>query len=334
MVEVDDLVPGPEEVVVRLHAVGVNPVDTYVRSGTYGERPLPYTPGSDAAGVIAAVGATRVPLPRGEGAAAPQGFSHSAPRRGATGGVGVTRLSHWKVGDRVYLAGSQSGTYAEMARCLPEQVFPLPDAISFAQGAGLFVPYSTAYRALFQRGRALAGECVLVHGASGSVGLAAVQWARAHGLRVIGTAGTEAGLEAVRAAGADFALSHQEVAEKIGDLTDGRGPDLILEMLANVNLQKDLDMIARYGRVVVIGNRGSLEFNPRATMAKDADVRGMSLFNTPPVDLRRIQLAIIDGLKAGFLRPTVGRQFSLEQAPQAHQAVMEPGASGKIVLLP
>jgi NADPH2:quinone reductase len=103
-------------------------------------------------------------------------------------------------------------------------------------------------------------------------------------------------------------------------------------MLANVNLQKDLEMLARYGRVMVIGNRGSLDFNPRATMMKEADVRGIALANTPPADLQRIQLAIVAGLKAGFLRPVVGREFPLAQAPEAHRAVLEPGALGKIVL--
>lgn len=302
LTDVPDPQPVAGQVVVDLHAVGVNPVDTYIRSGIYGERPMPYIPGSDAAGTIGALG------------------------------EGVT---DWKVGDRVYLAGSQSGTYAEKALCGADQVHPLPDGIDFKQGAALYVPYSTAYRALFQRGQAEPGEWVFIHGASGGVGLAAVQWGRARGLRIIGTAGSPEGLEMVRRQGADHALDHHtsDYLEEARQLSGG-GPALILEMLANVNLQKDLDLLAKYGRIIVIGNRGSLDFNARAAMGKEADVRGMSLFNTPPDRLAQIQKAIVAGLQAGFLKPVVSREFPLSQAARAHEAVLEPGALGKIVLLP
>ena len=155
--ETPEPVPGPGEVLVRVAAAGVNPVDTYVRAGAYSELPaLPYTPGSDAGGVIEAIGARRC--------------------------AGAARSA-----SRVYTAGSLSGTYAELALCKVEQVHALPDGVSAAQGAALGAPYATAYRALFQRGRAVAGETVLVHGASGGVGLAAVQFALAAGLTVIGT---------------------------------------------------------------------------------------------------------------------------------------------------
>lgn len=300
---VPDLVPGPGQVVVKLLAVGVNPVDTYVRSGIYGPRPLPYVPGSDAAGEVIALG---------------------------------ENVGEWKVGDRVYLAGSLSGTYAQQALCSTQQLQPLPPNIGFKQGAALYVPYSTAYRALFQRGQAQPGEWVLIHGASGGVGLAAVQWGRAMGLRLIGTAGTSEGIEQVLRQGAHHALNHRspDYPAEVQRITGGEGPALVLEMLANINLQSDLEMLAKYGRVVVIGNRGSLDFNPRATMGKEADIRGMSLFNTPPQQLEQIQKAIVAGLEAGFLRPVIGREFFLEQAAQAHIAVMEAGAMGKIVLLP
>lgn len=302
LVDLADPQPGPEQVVVRVHAIGVNPVDTYIRSGIYGERPLPYTPGTDAAGEI---------LKTGSG------------------------VHEWKVGDRCYLTGSQTGTYAQQALCNLNQIQPLPDQVSYQQGAALYVPYSTAYRALFQRGGARPGQWLLIHGASGGVGLAASQWARAHGLRVIGTAGSQAGLQSVLDQGAHHALDHRnpDYRRQVADLTDGQGPDLILEMLANVNLQHDLDMLAKYGTIVVIGNRGTLEFNPRASMGKEANIHGMSLFNTPPEQMVEIQSAIVAGLKAGFLNPVVGREFPLEEAAAAHAAVLEPGALGKIVLI-
>ncbi|MBI3928898.1 MAG: NADPH:quinone reductase [Armatimonadetes bacterium] len=298
-----DPVPGPGQVLVRLSAIGVNPVDTYIRSGTYGERPLPYTPGTDGAGVVEAVG---------------------------------SEVSHPVPGDRVYAAGSVTGTYAELALCQASQVHPLPDNVGFEQGAALNVPYCTAYRALFQRGGARPGERLLVHGASGGVGVAALQWARAAGLQVVGTAGTPEGLRLVAEQGAHHVLDHHaaDLLESVMAWSGGQGVDLILEMLANRNLDRDLDLLARGGRVVVIGSRGRVEIDPRKTMTRDADVRGMSLWNASDADLRSIRAALGAGLESGVLRPLVGRRLPLAEASRAHRLVLEPGALGKIVLIP
>jgi NADPH2:quinone reductase len=302
--EVADPQAGRGEVLVRVGAAGVNPVDTYVRAGAYARiPPLPYTPGSDGAGVVEAVG------------------------------EGVSRVG---VGARVYLAGSLSGTYAELALCEEAQVYPLPEHVTFAQGAGVYVPYATAYRALFQRARAVAGETVLVHGASGGVGVAAVQLARAAGLTVYGTGGTEEGRRLVSAEGAHHVLDHraEDYLARLMELTAGRGVDVVLEMLANVNLDKDLNILARGGRVVVIGNRGRIEIDPRAAMSRDTSILGMSLLNTPTEELTGIHAALVAGLENRTLRPVVAREMPLAQAPRAHHAVLEPGAHGKIVLLP
>ena len=300
--------PGPGQVQVRVHAVGVNPVDTYVRSGRYPALPTPpYIPGTDGAGVITAVG----------------------PDAG-----------DWKAGQRVFFfgtaAGRPCGAYAEVACCTAEQVHRLPDPIGFAQGAALGVPYATAHRALFGRGRGRAGETVLVHGASGGVGIAALQLARWRGLNVIGTAGTEEGPALVRAHGAHFAVSHRAplYLDQIRDATGGKGPNLILEMLANVNLDADLGLVAMRGRVVVIGNRGRTEIDPRQTMSKDSTILGMLLWNTAQDELGAIYADIVDGLECGALTPIVGREFPLSDAAKAHDAVLAPGAKGKIVLLP
>ena len=222
------------------------------------------------------------------------------------------------------------------AFCNEAQVHPLPERVSFAQGAGVFIPYGTAYRALFQRARAVAGETVLVHGASGGVGVAAVQIARASGLTVIGTAGSEKGRELVAEQGAHHVVDHRapKYLEQILGLTDGCGVDVILEMLANVNLGKDLGLLAERGRVVVIGSRGTVEIDPRATMGRDASILGMVLAKTPEPEMASIHAALAAGLENGTLRPVVGREMPLADAPRAHQAVMEPGAYGKIVLIP
>jgi NADPH2:quinone reductase len=296
--------PGPGEVLVRMHAAGVNPVETYIRAGTYARLPdLPYTPGNDGAGVVDQVGAD---------------------------------VSEFKAGDRVYTAGSSSGTYAEFALCKKEQLHPLPANVSFAQGAAMGTPYTTAYRGLFQRADAKPGETVLVHGASGGVGTAAVQLARADGLRVFGTAGSDEGLQLVREQGAHEVFDHRAPNhfEQVMKATGGRGVDVIVEMLANVNLGEDLTILAKDGRVVVIGSRGRVEIDPRNTMQRDADVRGMILPNTPPAALASIHAALVAGLENGTLRPVVGKEFPLAEAAQAHRAVMEPGAVGKIVLMP
>jgi NADPH2:quinone reductase len=295
---------GPGQVLVRMHAIGVNPVETYIRAGTYARLPeLPYTPGNDGAGVVEEIGDS---------------------------------VTEFKPGDRVYTAGSISGTYAEFALCGMEQAHPLPARVSFAQGAAMGTPYATAYRALFQRADAKPGETVLVHGASGGVGTAAVQLARARGLRVLGTAGSDEGLKLTRDQGAHEVFDHRasERFEKIMQATAGHGVDVIVEMLANVNLGKDLTVLAKSGRVVVIGSRGSVEINPRDTMQREADVRGMILPNTPPTELASIHAALVAGLENGTLRPVIGKEFPLAEAAQAHRAVMEPGSFGKIVLVP
>lgn len=294
---------GDGQVLVRLRAVGVNPVETYIRAGRYPLPALPYTPGTDAAGIVAAVG------------------------------KGVTRVA---VQDRVYTAGTLSGAYAEMALCREAQVHRLPESASFEQGSALGIPYGTAYRALFQKAGARPGELVLIHGASGGVGTACVQLARAAGLRVIGTAGTDQGRDLVKAQGAHDVLDHRAPGylDELARLTGGAGVDLIVEMLANANLAKDLTALAKGGRIVVVGSRGNIEINPRDAMVRDAAIHGMLLFNASEKELAGAHAAIAAGLENGTLRPVIGRSLPLGEAARAHRAVMEPGAHGKIVLLP
>jgi NADPH:quinone reductase len=287
--------PVDDEVLVRVQAAGVNPVDTYVRAGAYRNLPaLPYTPGSDAAGVL-----------------------HDG-------------------GARVYVAGSLGGTYAEYALCRRDQVHRLPDQLSFAQGAALGVPYVTAYRALFQRAKVAPGETVLVHGASGAVGLATVQFARAAGLTVVGTAGSDAGRELVAAQGASGVFDHRDPLhlQAAFETTGGRGFDLIVEMLANVNLGDDLTALAPRGRVVVVGSRGPTELDPRDLMNTDGAVLGMLLQNAAAKDLAAAHVAIAAGLRDGSLRPVVSRELPLAEAARAHRHLMERPALGKLVLVP
>lgn len=306
--DVPDPSAGHGQIRVRLHAIGVNPYDTYMRSGGYAVNPgLPYTPGADGAGVIDQVG---------------------------------DGIAGWRSGDRVYISGTAAGkahgAYAQYAVCTSDQVHRLPDRVSFAQGAGLFVPYVTAWRALFGRANTRAGDVLLIHGASGGVGVAATQFAVSAGITVIGTAGTPEGLDVVRSQGAHHAVNHTAAGyrDEIVRIAGGRGPDVIVEMLANVNLDHDLTMIAPGGRVVVVGNRGRVEIDARKIMSKDVSVFGLALWGVPPDEARRAHHAIVAGLEAGTLKPVVGTEMPLENAASAHVKVMAAGARGKIVLIP
>jgi NADPH2:quinone reductase len=302
--EVPDPQAGAGQVVVRIHAAGVNPFDTYMRAGTYAVKPpLPYVPGGEGAGVVHSVG------------------------------EGVKRL---KPGERVYVAHPITGTYAEFTLALESQVHRLPERVSFAQGAGIYVACGTAYHALYHQAKAHASETLLVHGASGGVGIAAVQIARAMGMTVIGTAGTDKGLDLVRREGAHFAFNHRNAGylEEILKATDGRGVDVVLEMLANVNLGNDLKLLAKFGRVIVIGSRGEVSIMPRDLMARSASVRGFTLWNVSEEEAADIHAGLEAGLDSGAIRPVVGKELPLGEAPRAHKDVMEPGAFGKIVLTP
>jgi NADPH2:quinone reductase len=299
---IPDPVPGPDEIVIDMRAAGVNPADTYMRNGTYAIVPsLPYIPGGDAAGVVSAVGAN---------------------------------VTAFKVGDPVFVGTALSfdltGCYAEKIIRKATEVLPLPPNVSFAQAAAFGVSYTTAHYALFQRGGAKRGETVFIHGASGSVGTAAIQLAKRAGLRVIGSAGTSKGLDLILAEGADQAVDHTQP----NYLDAVKSPDLILEMLANVNLAADMNVVAKYGRIVIIGNRGEIAVNPRVAMMKELDIRGIALWNATAEQMGPVMRDILDGVADGSLRPIIGREMKLADAAAAHIAVLQPGAHGKIVLVP
>jgi len=299
--------PAADEVRVQLHASGINPSEIYIRTGTYSlyTPELPYIPGFDGAGIVEAVGEN------------------------------VRRL---KSGDRVFLAAlmakKNTGTYAQKVVCDVNSVHLLPNSFSFQEGAALGIPALTAYRALFHRAKVKAGETVLVHGASGGVGLLTVQMAVGIGATVIGTASTEEGKALVKASGASFVLNHleEESLKDVFSFTNGKGPDVIIEFLANANLETDMKAIAPFGRIVVVGNRGSIEINPRMAMMKESDILGMTLWNTPEKEYNESLYGITAFLQTGVLQPQIGKEFSLQNAKEAHQYIMNQNAKGKIIL--
>ena len=300
------LKPAPDEVLIEVKAAGVNPVDTYIRSGQYSIKPfLPYTPGMDAAGTIKAVG------------------------------LKITRL---RPGNRVYTIGSRSGAYAQEMLCAESQVFPLPWNVSFAQGACVGIPYAAAYRAFVQKAKVKAKQTILIHGASGGVGIAAVQLAKHLKCVVLATASSEKGRALVVQQGAAFAFDHSKPGylDEIMKATNNRGVDVVMEMRADVNLGRDLTMLAPGGCVVVVGSRGEVTINPRDLMSREAIVMAMIILNAPPEDIREIHRALGQGLANNSLKPIIAQEFPLKDAPEAHRRIMDVslGAAGKIVLIP
>lgn len=289
-----------DQLLVQVGAAGVNPVDTYIRSGTNNYKAtFPHTPGSDGAGTIVELG---------------------------------ENVTGFQVGQRVYFSRNLGGSSAEFTVCATTHTYPLADALSFEEGACLGVPYTTAHRALFGRAHAKAGDKVLVHGATGAVGIATVQLALAAGMDVVASAGTAAGAELLRQQGVDTVIMHNEADHLVPFQTLENGFDIVIEMLANHNLDQDLKALAFGGCVAVIGNRGTVEINPRDLMARDASVVGVALANVQPAELALIAKALRPLFEKGVLKPVVRHSYALTELPQAHEDVLKSGALGNLVI--
>ena len=303
--ETDAPIPkiGDDDVLVEVKSVGINPVDTMIRSGVFAPPDLPYTPGHDCSGIVKEVGASVKNIVKGQ---------------------------------RVYTTMTNSGSYAQFTSAPANYVHPLPDELSFPQGAALGIPYVTAYRVLVTKANCRPGEFVLIHGASGGVGMAAVQMARAYGAVVIGTAGTDKGLELVQKAGAHHTVNHRspnyiDTIKKIAE--SNGGIDVILENNAHLNLEKDMSMMSRLGRILVVGTKGSIEINPFLIMGTEASVTGIMVFNATEKERKESHNAIYAGIKNKWLVPIIGKEFSLQNASDAHQDIIHgKGALGKMIL--
>ena len=302
--ETETPTPAAGEVRVKIKAAGVNPVETYIRSGHYTALPaLPYTPGNDGSGIVDAVG---------------------------------DGVEHLKKGDRVFVAAAlarrNTGTYAEYTVCDAGAVRYLPQNLSFSEGAALGTPGLAATYALYSKAKIKPGETVFIHGASGGVGSLAVQLARRTGTFVMGTAGDPEGMTLIEKLGAHRAFNHRSPGylEAVKQETGEHGPDVIIEMVANINLMKDMELLAKYGRVVIVGNHGTLEFDPRSAMTKDAVVMGMNIGNMPQEDYIANMYTLSAAMETG-LHTIIGKELSLCQAEQAHRDVGE-GKGGKVVL--
>lgn len=304
--EIEEPAPKDHQVKVKMYATGLNPSENYTISGTYAYNvpELPYVPGYDGAGVIEEIG---------------------------------SKVENVKVGDRVYLSAfsekSSTGTYAEKMVVDAKNVYHLPDHMTFNEGAALGIPAFTAYSALHQKARIKAGEYVLIHGASGAVGSMAVQIAKAAGAVVIGTSSTEEGRTNILEIGADYAIPHvtEENKDELLEITNHNGPDVIIEFLANVNLETDSKIIADFGRIIIVGSRGTIEFTPRNLMTNEATITGMAFTQPDEKILREVEHGISALINTGYLKPLIGRKFSLDEAPEAHKHLMESSGDGRTI---
>jgi NADPH:quinone reductase len=279
-------------------------VDTYIRSGKYPKLPpLPHTPGKDGAGIVSSVGPD------------------------------VTDI---KVGDRVFVFGAITGSYAQYTLCSAFNIFKLPHHVSFEKGACLGTPAFTAYRALFAKAKAQSGETVFIHGASGGVGLAAIQLAQAAGLKVVGTASSSDGLETLIRMGVQT-FNHKD-PNYIQQIKSSypEGFDVCLEMLASENLNTDFSLMRSRGRISIIGNRGEIKINPRDIMSKELSVHGVALLQATPEEMKSASQFIYKCLEEKLLDPLVSMVLPLEEASQAHQEIIERKklTIGNLVLVP
>jgi len=236
----------------------------------------------------------------------------------------------------VWLSGGE-GTYSQYCLASEAVVHLLPSKCSFDQGASLWIPYGTAFHSIEHSAQLKAGQKILIHGASGGVGQACLQFCRKYNVDVYGTASTEEGLQLIAKEGAKpFNHKEEGYIEKLKQATGGYGFDVILEMLANVNLAKDLTVLAKAGSIVVIGCRGPIEINPRMLMGVRGAIKGVQLFLVTPQEEVEIVKAIYSGLENGSLNPGIAKAYKLTEGPQAHRDIINPptGALGKIVLHP
>lgn len=298
--------PGPDDVLVRIKAVGVNPVDVLIRTGSFGPQKFPHIPGADFAGIVEEVGAN------------------------------VTTL---KVGERVYgsdlTAPERMGAYAQFIAIKHNLVHPLHDSLTFSQGASIPIPYFTAYRALYHLAEAKPGETVFIHGASGGVGIAAVQIASGLGLTVIGTASTPEGQKLAKDAGAHFVFNHYEEGylEKVKKAAGERGVDLILESIADKNWKKDIGLVRDNGRIIIIGGVTEISINPLDVFIHEIVMKGVMIYKITDKELSETREALYAGARAGWFRPIIWKEFPLEKAADAQVLLKSGGgARGKIIL--
>ncbi len=309
---VPDPVPGAGEVVIAAHAIGVNYPDLLVVEGKYQFLPpRPFSPGKEVAGIVEAVG------------------------------PGITRVT---VGDRV-MAQREYGAYAEKVRSSAATCYPMPDALGFDEGAALGLAYQTAHFAFVDRGAFKPGESVLVTGASGGVGLACVEVAKAYGATVIaGVTSAEKG-ELAKRHGADHWIDlslpepRESIRTQVHALTGKRGVDIVLENVGGEIFDGSLRAIAWCGRMVIVGFASMRlpEMKANYLLLKNITAVGLQWSDyreRDPEWVQRVQTELYDLYSAGKLKPYVSAKFPLERFADALACFVERRVQGKMILIP
>jgi len=299
--------PGPGEARVRHHAIGLNYIDTYYRSGLY-KAPLPAIPGQEGAGVVEAVGA------------------------------GVT---HLEPGDRVVYGSGPLGAYSEV-RVMPANVLVrLPESIPFETAAAMMLQGLTV-QYLFRQTYALEpGQTILFHAAAGGVGLIACQWAKALGVNLIGTVGSDEKAELARAHGAAHVINYntEDVVQRVLEITDGARVPVVYDSVGKDTFVRSLDCLQPRGLMVSFGNASGAV--PPFALSELAS-RG-SLYITRPTlfayaatrpELEAMALELFEMVESGKVRIEVKQRFALRDAAEAHRALEGRRTTGSTVLLP
>lgn len=302
----DPPAPGAGELTVRIAARGVQYVDVLMLAGKYQFRPEPpFIPGGEAAGTVVAVGPD------------------------------VTRF---KPGDRV-MSRHTLGACAELGNAKATLCDPVPKGMTLEQAGVFRGAATTAYHALLQRGRMRAGEWVLVHGAAGGIGIAAIQIAKLFGAKVIATASTEAKRTACLEEGADHAIGYADgFLDQVKALTGGRGVDIVYDPIGAAVTEESLRTLAWGGRLLVLGflGGGPAQIRSNYLLIKGIDVIGVRIggLNETAPDIARANMqALLSLAGTGALRPRISHRFRLEQAAEALRAVIDRQVIGKAVLV-
>lgn len=308
---VEDLpspVPGPRQVVISVKACGVNFPDTLIIQNLYQFKPaLPFSPGGELAGVVKAVG------------------------------EGVKRL---QVGQPV-LAFTGWGGFAEEVLADAKQVVPLPPGLDFAVAAAFMMTYGTSYHALKDRAQLQAGETLLVLGAAGGVGLAAIELGKKMGARVIAAASSAEKLAVCREHGADELINYEseDLRERVKALTEGRGVDVVYDPVGGRYAEPALRSMAWKGRYLVVGfAAGDIPKIPlNLPLLKGCAILGVFwgdfAAREPQANMAN-GMQLFQWLLQGELKPHISQRYPLEKAPEALRALMERRVTGKVVLVP
>lgn len=304
--EVDSPRPAPDEVLVDVHAAALNFPDVLMIQGKYqSQPPFPFSPGGEIAGTVAEVGPS---------------------------------VQRFKVGDRVF-GGTGFGGFAEQVAVKERALKPMPENMSFQEASGISTTYGTSYYALKQRGRLEPGETLLVLGAAGGVGLAAVELGKAMGARVIAAASSDEKLAVAQKAGADELVNYAdgELKEKVKALTDGKGADVIYDPVGGELFNQCLRCINWYGRILVIGfAAGDIPKAPiNLLLLKSSELVGVfygAWSARAPDEAAANFQEILDFYRNGKIKPLVGAEYPLEDYAAALRCLMERRAVGKVVV--